>query len=66
MSNGLAKLGEGRVARHVDLLSDFYDQWKKLHELRHSKAERDELEVAAQDLLECYVAIETYRKRHAN
>ena len=52
------------VVRKVDLLSDFYNSWFKLHQLRHDKAPREDLEDAAQDLLEHHVAIETYRKRH--
>jgi len=53
------------VAREVDLLGEFYDAWVKLHRRRHEKAEREELEGLAQDLLEAHTAVETYRKRNA-
>lgn len=53
-----------REAREVDLLSDFYAAWFLLHQRRHQKADREELERLAQELLENHVAIETYRKRH--
>lgn len=64
MSNGVAKIIGPRAAREVDLLGEFYDQWLRLHELRHQKAERQDLEQAAQELLEAHVAITTYRKRN--
>ena len=64
MSNGFAKMNGERQAREVDLLGDFYAAWFKLHRRRHEKAERDELEQLAQELLEAHVSIETYRHRH--
>lgn len=68
MSNGIAKVidlsAQRRPAREIDLLSEFYDAWKHLHQRRHEGAEREEMEGLGQDLLEAYTAIEVYRNRH--
>jgi hypothetical protein len=64
MSNGVAKLLDMKPkVREVDLLTDFYAKWKRLHALRKEGADRDILETAAQDLLEAHVAIDMYRGR---
>jgi hypothetical protein len=59
--NYAADLTYLRTRSELVLLGQFYDAWLAFQELASTKADRDRLEVAAQDLVDAHNHIQEWR-----